>query len=149
MIITLSPSPSLDRTYPLDGFIFGAVNRARATTVEASGKGVNVSRALAGAGTPTVAVLPLGGAEGAQLASLLHAEGIATASVPVTEPTRTNITLALPGDTTKVNAPAGPLTIADQEALLDALDNLALLHPGAGSASPAPFRPAPTACSPG
>ena len=130
MIITLSPSPSLDRTYPLDHLVFGAVNRARATTVEASGKGVNVSRALAGAGTPTVAVLPLGGAEGAQLAALLEAEGIAAAAVQVTEPTRTNVTLALPGDTTKVNAPATSLTAPDQQSLLDTLDDLAQRHSG-------------------
>ncbi len=130
MIITLSPSPSLDRTYPLDGFVFGAVNRALASTVEASGKGVNVSRALAAAGTPTVAVLPLGGAEGAQLAGLLAAEGIATAPVGVGQPTRTNITLALPGDTTKVNAPATALTGDDQIALLQVLDEHARRHPG-------------------
>ena len=91
---------------------------------------MNVSRALAGAGTPTVAVLPLGGAEGAQLAALLEAEGIAAAAVPVAEPTRTNVTLALPGDTTKVNAPATSLTVADQQSLLDSLDALAQRHRG-------------------
>ena len=52
------------------------VHRATRSTLEASGKGVNVSRALARAGLPTCAVLPAGGAAGRYLAELLEDEGV-------------------------------------------------------------------------
>jgi len=47
--------------------IRGAVIRADGIRVDAGGKGINVTRALAANGHPSIAVLPSGGAEGAQL----------------------------------------------------------------------------------
>ena len=64
MILTVTPNPSLDRTYELPGLRRGAVLRASADRVDPGGKGVNVSRAVAAAGHRTVAVLPLGGPRG-------------------------------------------------------------------------------------
>ncbi len=71
MIVTLTPNPSVDRTIEVDALHRGAVLRAKATRVDPGGKGVNVSRALAACDTATIAVLPSGGPEGAQLAALL------------------------------------------------------------------------------
>ncbi|NEB67921.1 1-phosphofructokinase, partial [Streptomyces fulvissimus] len=70
MILTVTPNPSLDRTYELPELVRGTVLRATADRVDPGGKGVNVSRAVAAAGHRTVAVAPMGGPEGALLARL-------------------------------------------------------------------------------
>ena len=60
MIVTLTANPSLDRTVTLDGPLMpGEVQGARNAREDAGGKGINVSRAIAAAGVPTLAVLPL------------------------------------------------------------------------------------------
>jgi 1-phosphofructokinase len=129
MIVTLTPNPSLDRTLQLVQLIRGGVNRAEGGRVDPGGKGVNVSRALGKHGVKTVAVLPLGGPDGAVLADLLAAQGIEVHRVPVSGSTRTNITVAEPdGTTTKLNEP-GPLLSAQEVADLTAAV-LAAASPG-------------------
>ncbi|MEU9335077.1 1-phosphofructokinase [Streptomyces sp. NPDC048290] len=118
-ILTVTPNPSLDRTYEIPALERGEVIRAGADRMDPGGKGVNVSRAVAAAGRRTVAVLPLGGAPGALVAELLDAQGIEVAPVPVAGATRSNIALAEPdGVLTKINAPGPRLSAAEQEALL-------------------------------
>ncbi|MGA5160250.1 1-phosphofructokinase [Streptomyces pseudogriseolus] len=120
MILTVTPNPSLDRTYEVPSLDRGEVVRATGERVDPGGKGVNVSRAVAAAGRRTVAVLPLGGAPGALVADLLDAQGIEVAPVPVAGATRSNIALAeADGVLTKINAPGPDLTPAEQEHLLD------------------------------
>ncbi|MFJ8884618.1 1-phosphofructokinase [Streptomyces sp. NPDC102402] len=120
MILTVTPNPSLDRTYELPGLTRGAVLRATGDRVDPGGKGVNVSRAIAAAGHRTVAVAPLGGPEGDLLARLLGEYGIKAAGVPITGSTRVNITLVEPdGTLTKVNAAGPEITPAEAERLLD------------------------------
>ncbi|MEU9351571.1 1-phosphofructokinase [Streptomyces griseoloalbus] len=120
MILTVTPNPSLDRTYEVPSLDRGEVVRATGERVDPGGKGVNVSRAVAAAGQRTVAVLPLGGAPGALVADLLDAQGIEVAPVPVAGATRSNIALAeADGVLTKINAPGPELTAAEQELLLD------------------------------
>ncbi|CAM5509964.1 1-phosphofructokinase [Streptomyces pilosus] len=120
MILTITPNPSLDRTYEVPSLNRGEVVRATGERVDPGGKGVNVSRAVAAAGRRTVAVLPLGGAPGALVAGLLDAQGIEAAPVPVAGATRSNIALAeSDGVLTKINAPGPELTAAEQELLLD------------------------------
>ncbi|MFF8032437.1 MULTISPECIES: 1-phosphofructokinase [unclassified Streptomyces] len=120
MILTVTPNPSLDRTYEVPSLDRGEVVRATGERVDPGGKGVNVSRAVAAAGRRTVAVLPLGGAPGALVADLLDAQGIQVAPVPVAGATRSNIALAeADGVLTKINAPGPELTAAERELLLD------------------------------
>ncbi|MFD7685755.1 1-phosphofructokinase [Streptomyces sp. NPDC059781] len=120
MILTVTPNPSLDRTYEVPSLDRGEVVRATGERVDPGGKGVNVSRAVTAAGRRTVAVLPLGGAPGALVADLLDAQGIEVAPVPVAGATRSNIALAeADGVLTKINAPGPELTAAEQELLLD------------------------------
>ncbi|MDT0489067.1 1-phosphofructokinase [Streptomyces griseus] len=122
MILTVTPNPSLDRTYELPGLVRGTVLRATADRVDPGGKGVNVSRAVAAAGHRTVAVAPMGGPEGALLARLLGEHGIEAAGVPVTGSTRINVTLVEPDSTlTKVNAAGPELSAAEAEDLLEAV----------------------------
>ncbi|CAL9490816.1 1-phosphofructokinase [Streptomyces sp. enrichment culture] len=120
MILTVTPNPSLDRTYELPRLDRGEVVRATGERVDPGGKGVNVSRAVTAAGRRTVAVLPLGGAPGALVADLLDAQGIEVAPVAIAGATRSNIALAeADGVLTKINAPGPELTAAERESLLD------------------------------
>lgn len=120
MILTVTPNPSLDRTYELPGLDRGAVLRAATDRVDPGGKGVNLSRAVSASGRRTTAVVPLGGAEGALLARLLERDGIEAVGVPVAGSTRVNITLVEPdGTLTKVNAAGPRLSHAEAEVLLE------------------------------
>jgi len=120
MILTVTPNPSLDRTYEVQALKRGEVIRAETERTDPGGKGVNVSRAVAAAGRRTVAVLPLGGAPGALVADLLDAQGIEVAPVPIAGATRSNIALAeADGVLTKINAPGPELSEAEQELLLE------------------------------
>ncbi|MEQ4607760.1 1-phosphofructokinase [Streptomyces bacillaris] len=122
MILTVTPNPSLDRTYQLPGLVRGTVLRATADRVDPGGKGINVSRAVAAAGHRTVAVAPMGGPEGALLARLLGEHGIEAAGVPVTGSTRINVTLVEPDTTlTKINAAGPELSAAEAEDVLEAV----------------------------
>ncbi|MFG2354472.1 1-phosphofructokinase [Streptomyces sp. NPDC048521] len=120
MILTVTPNPSLDRTYEVQALERGEVIRAETERMDPGGKGVNVSRAVAAAGRRTVAVLPLGGAPGALVADLLAAQGIEAAPVAIAGATRSNIALVeSDGVLTKINAPGPELSAAEQERLLD------------------------------
>ncbi|MDT0571952.1 1-phosphofructokinase [Streptomyces sp. DSM 3412] len=120
MILTVTPNPSLDRTYEVPSLDRGEVIRATGERMDPGGKGVNVSRAVAAAGRRTVAVLPLGGAPGALVADLLDAQGIEVARVTVAGATRSNIALAeADGVLTKINAPGPELSAAERELLLE------------------------------
>ncbi len=120
MILTITPNPSLDRTYEVPVLQRGEVLRATADRMDPGGKGVNVSRAVAAAGHRTLAVMPLGGAPGALVAELLGAEGIEVVPFEATGDTRSNITLVEPdGTLTKINAPGPELSATDSESLLE------------------------------
>lgn len=121
MIVTVTPNPSIDRTITVDQLQVGEINRALASRVDPGGKGVNVSRALSSNGSPTLAVVPLGGPDGRMLATLLEAAGVAHLEVPVAGTTRTNVAVVDPsGVTTKVNEP-GPSLSADELSALRAV----------------------------
>src|SRR5215211_6300355 len=122
MIVTLTPNPSIDRTVRLDRLVPGAVNRTSRARVEASGKGVNVTRMLRARGVPSIAVLPAGGEEGDQLLALLAGHDVPVRAVPVGGPVRVNISVVSPGgQTTKLNEP-GPLLSADDAGARVAVD---------------------------
>jgi 1-phosphofructokinase len=122
MIVTFTANPSVDRTAEVDAIVRGAVLRARSVRLDGGGKGVNVTRALTAHGHPSIAVLPNGGAEGAQLLALLAAEGLDVRAVPVTGSVRGNVTIVEPdGTTTKINEPGPALTPAEVESLVEAL----------------------------
>ncbi|MCW2622136.1 MAG: 1-phosphofructokinase, partial [Frankiales bacterium] len=113
-VVTVTPNPSLDHTVEVDALLRGAVLRARGGRIDPGGKGVNVSRALAAHGIPTVAVLPSGGAEGAQLAWLLGEAGVDVTLVPVAGSVRANVSIVEPdGTVTKINEPGPTLTPAE------------------------------------
>jgi len=121
MIITLTCNPALDKTIELDSPLSpGTVQRARATRVQAAGKGVNVARALHSAGAKCLALLP--GSPSDPLVRELAADRLPHRTLPIDAALRTNITLVdLHGTTTKINEP-GPVlgagTLQDLQALI-------------------------------
>jgi 1-phosphofructokinase len=122
VIITLTPNPSIDRTLEISSLIPGSVHRATAVHEEPSGKGVNVSRALTKNAVASLAVLPVGGAAGAQLESLLRAEQVDCEVIPIADAVRVNISLTEPdGRATKINAAGPVLSAAELSGLTVAL----------------------------
>jgi 1-phosphofructokinase len=100
----------------------GEVLRTSSPTLEPGGKGVNVTRALSANGTASVAVLPIGGAEGAELSAMLDEADVSARFVPVSGRTRSNLTVVEPdGTVTKLNEPGSPLSDADLTVLTEVL----------------------------
>jgi 1-phosphofructokinase len=129
MITTVTPNPSLDRTLHLPRFVAGQVNRATATMLEPSGKGVNVALALRGVGVPVRAVLPVGGSVGREIVLLLDDLGLDHVDVPIADALRSNISLVeADGRTSKVNEPGPQLS----ETEVDALCAMTLAHSDTG-----------------
>ena len=127
MIITLTANPSVDRTIEVATLRPGTVIRARASRVDAGGKGVNVARALAAHGGKTKAVLPSGGAEGAQLEALLAGAGLDLLTVRIAGSIRANVTVVeADGTTTKLNEPGPGLSQDELDALAVALTDAAV-----------------------
>ena len=132
MIVTLTPNPSLDRALEVDRLHVGEVNRAHGGHLHPGGKGINVSRVLVRHGVPTLAVLPTGGADGAQLVEMLAEIDVPTLAVPLVDHTRSNLTLVEgTGATTKINAPGPRLTPGEVVALLAALETQLRTQPAA------------------
>lgn len=132
MIVTVTPNPSVDRTVEVSAIVPGGVARSDTRRVQPGGKGINVARALLANDVDAVAVLPLGGAEGDQLAALLDEAAVPHAAVALREPIRSNLTVVEPdGTTTKFNE-AGPTLSSDEvdrllATVLGALDGAAWL----------------------
>jgi len=126
MIITLTANPSVDRTVEVAALRPGTVIRARASRVDAGGKGVNVARALAAHGCKAKAVLPSGGAEGAQLEALLAGSGLDLRTVRIAGSIRANVTVVeADGTTTKLNEPGPVLSLDELDALAVTLSDAA------------------------
>lgn len=121
MIVTFTANPALDRTVTLVAPLrAGEVQTAVAVREDAGGKGVNVSRVLAAAGVPTLAVLPVAADD--PYAGVVRAAGVPVQAVPVERRVRTNLTLTDPaGETTKINLVGAPLTGTDADALTAAV----------------------------
>jgi 1-phosphofructokinase len=125
MITTITLNPSIDRTLGIKELKRGEVNRAELIQIDAAGKGVNVSRALAAYGVSTHAILV-----GAQLGSewfaeQLRAQNIEHTMVMAPGILRSNLTLVeSDGIVTKINEPGvemRPEILAAVEGALDSL----------------------------
>lgn len=113
MILTVTANPSLDRTLEISGpLLRGEVQRSVSARAEPGGKGVNVSRVVAGSGIATVAVLPAHA--GDPLLSALDAVALPYRTIDIDGDVRNNVTVAeADGTTTKINAPGNALGPAE------------------------------------
>ena len=118
MIVTLTANPSVDRTVDLGGpLVRGEVQRAVRVRTDPGGKGVNVARAIVGAGELAVAVLPSRPDDPLVLA--LRDANVPYRAVPVDGPVRVNVTITEPdGVTTKINDPGLALNGRTLDAML-------------------------------
>lgn len=126
MIVTVTLNPSIDRTIAVDSLVRGGVNRAEIIALDAGGKGVNVSRALAVYGAETHAIMIGAALGGIWFTDVLNAANVPHTTVMAEGVTRSNITLVeADGTVTKINEPGVALNetlIVDVEAALAALD---------------------------
>jgi 1-phosphofructokinase len=121
LVVTVTPNPSVDWTLEIPALVRGNVHRITGQHQEPSGKGVNVTRALTGNEVASLAVLVIGGQEGAELELLLQAENIAYVIVRIEDSVRVNISLTEPdGTATKINAIGPALRDSEVQALLSA-----------------------------
>src|SRR5262249_12253130 len=94
----------------------GAIHRVTSVTAEAGGKGINVARALTGAGVDAVALLPAPATDPMIVA--LRGDSVPFQCVPTSEPVRTNVAVTEPdGTTTKLNERGASLDGGAVEAL--------------------------------
>jgi 1-phosphofructokinase len=110
LILTLTPNPSNDRTVTLAGPLErGAVQRLLSVTMQAGGKGVNISRAAVSAGLSTEAVFPARPDD--PFVTELVAAGIACSPAPAAGDVRINLAITEPdGTTTKLNSPGATVS---------------------------------------
>ena len=126
-IITITLNPSIDRTIKVDDLRRGGVNRAELIRLDAAGKGVNVSRALAAYGIDTHAVMVGAGLGSEWMSEQLAAQDIAHTIVMAQGITRSNLTLVeADGTVTKINEPGVTMTPEILAAIEGALDALPL-----------------------
>ncbi|MEX2609970.1 MAG: PfkB family carbohydrate kinase, partial [Gemmatimonadota bacterium] len=87
-LITVTPNPSLDLLFTAPRLAWDDANRMAAPRRRPGGQGVNVVRAGVVLGLRGLAVAPLGGGVGRELAETLAAEGTPHVAVPVANETR-------------------------------------------------------------
>ena len=111
-ILTVTLNPGLDKTYNLDEFIPGKVNRCSELRLDPGGKGINVSRALTNFKTATLATGIIGGEKGKLLKKLLLEEGVESDFLETEGNTRINCKIfdIKTKDTTDINEPGIPMT---------------------------------------
>ncbi|MDR1956806.1 MAG: 1-phosphofructokinase [Treponema sp.] len=114
MIVTVTLNPALDKTAAVDVMRANGLNRLRDITVDAGGKGVNVSAMIQALGGSSVAAGFAGGATGEALLSRLAERGIPHDFVRIQEATRINLkVVAVDGQLTELNEP-GPVIQPDE-----------------------------------
>jgi 1-phosphofructokinase len=119
MIITLTLNPALDKTARVDVMKPHALNRLRDVTLNAGGKGVNVSAMIHALGGESIAVGFAGGGAGEELVSLITQKGLRSDFVPIAAVTRTNLkVIDHNGALTELNEP-GPHISGDEWAALE------------------------------
>ncbi len=110
-VITVTLNPCVDKTFNLEKFTKGKVNRASDWRIDAGGKGINVSRALTNFKVSNISLGIIGGSTGERLKRLLLAEGIESDFLEVLGDTRTNYKIFDKDtkDTTDINEAGIPM----------------------------------------
>lgn len=126
-IVTLTLNPALDVSASVD--VVSPTHKLRCVSprTEPGGGGINVSRVCLRLGAPTVAVLPLGGANGRRVEELLHGEQVATRSVPIEDETRESFTVSegSTGDQFRFVLPGPSLSPNEVQACLEVITDAA------------------------
>ena len=94
MIVSVAPSPSLDRTLVVDHVEPGAIHRPHVAVAVPGGKGFNVARAAHALGADVAGVAVLGGPTGDVVRRLLADAGVLVSCVEGAHDTRTCTSVA-------------------------------------------------------
>jgi 1-phosphofructokinase len=125
MIYTLTLNPTLDIHMRFDNPTLGTLNRAKNVRYAPSGKGLNVSSALAAQSIPSKAILPLGGPIGYLLESMLKDLDFETVVISVQGETRANTkVIDQNGILSEFNGAGAALSETEVGACFDGLKNL-------------------------
>jgi 1-phosphofructokinase len=117
-VVTLTPAPTLDRTYFVHDLIEGGVNRADGVAEELAGKGINVTKGLNLVGMKAPGVVPIGDSDPGVLNRTGHANSLLPIWVDGT--LRVSTTMVIKdGPTTKVNEAPRALSGEDWQAVID------------------------------
>ncbi len=129
MIYTLTPNPALDKSYIIESFEAGKVNRVLSLRRDPGGKGINVSKTIRSLGGKSVAMGIVGGESGKYILKALQERGIECDFVLTESETRTNIKISDPvlNRTTDINEGANA-TAEDITRLMERL--LQRIKPG-------------------
>jgi 1-phosphofructokinase family hexose kinase len=105
VILTVTPSPALDMTWHVDALTPGATHLAPTGAARAGGKGLNVARVLHAQGQDVLAVMTVGGSNGAEFEAELKTSGIRHQLIRVDAPTRRSLAIVddTRGETTILN----------------------------------------------
>jgi 1-phosphofructokinase family hexose kinase len=123
VIVTVTPNPALDLTWPVDRLTPGETHRVPAGAARAGGKGLNVARVLHQQGHPVMAVTTSGGLTGTELARDLAASALPHRLVPVAAATRRSAAIvdAATGEATILNEYGVNHSAAEWNELSDAV----------------------------
>ncbi|WGH79136.1 1-phosphofructokinase family hexose kinase [Jannaschia ovalis] len=92
-IITVTANPALDLSTEAQAVIPDRKLRCTAPLIHPGGGGVNISRAVAGLGGTSRALVAYGGTTGDELVARIRAEGLTPEPLGVTHPTRQSISV--------------------------------------------------------
>ena len=122
MIVTVTMNPALDKTAETDRLVLGGLNRLEHITVDAGGKGINVSKTIAALGGHSLATGFLGGNPGREIEAALKAMHIETDFVSIENPSRTNMkVLSREHGITELNEPGPAIRSDEMDALTEKL----------------------------
>lgn len=88
MITVITLNPSIDRSYVLDDFVTGKVQRAKSVIATAGGKGLNISRVANCLGGKVCCLGFLGGLNGSFIKKEIEANGLINRFTPIQGTTR-------------------------------------------------------------
>lgn len=115
MIITVTLNPAIDKTVDVDNLMVGELNRIKNVTIDAGGKGINVSKTIKALDGQSVALGFLGGNSGKIIVNELDKLQISHDFVYVDGETRTN---------TKVISSDGTLTELNEQGFVASSQNI-------------------------
>lgn len=118
MFITVTANPMVEHLFPVPDLQHGNRHRPAQAWTCATGKGLNVARALHDLGEDVVAVLAVGGRRGREIVERVEGEGIRSRIVPVRGENRAGATLFHEGQHTTIYGPGPTLEDGDVEALV-------------------------------
>lgn len=121
MIITVTLSPTIDKTVYVNGLLLNNINQMNGTREDAGGKGINVSKMVRKLHGDTLAMGFIGGSVGRTIMEKLDDDGIAYDFIQVEQPSRYNIKIVDRQDKTFTDINEGGGGISPEQ--IDELEN--------------------------